>query len=192
MAIRTAASVSASVMRRGVGALSVNDFVWLQENSKEVNKITALLAKHTKTLRDDRQEAVEAEVAASARLVEIAGAETALDARQVDHDKTVEASARKLEADLEALVRRSNAVTAQEGESTARADAMNGREARMNARDLASETEMRAREEAVEARESAADECDQTQQATAADLLKRTSTIETAAKMLRQAAATLR
>ncbi len=192
MALRNAASVANVVTRRGTGALGVNDFIWLQENSKEVKKVTALLDKHIKTLRDDRQEAVKAEAAASARLAEVAEAETALDTRQAEHDETVEASARKLEADLDALIRRSNVVTTQETESGTRSAAIDGREARMNARDLASETEMRTREEAVEARESAVDEREQVQQATAADLAKRASTITTAAQMLKQAAATLR
>ncbi len=192
MAIRSSTSVAMAVKRRGASALSVDAFIWLQENSREVKKVTKLLDEHGKKARAAEQKAAEAEALASSRLAEAVKAEAALTERRDYFQGAVTKEEAKQQADRALIGRRIEAADEKNSLSDGRALHLDEREKTLAARVRDREAEFQAREEAVEARDTAADEREQAQQSLGADLNKRALTIDTAAKILNQAAASLR
>ena len=191
MAIRSTASVVATVKRRGVGALGVDDFIWLQENKGEVKKVQALLKQHGEDALAAEQKAREAESSATNSLAKLREAAAELDQRLAEFEKSATEVLTKQQAATELLTRRLKAAKDQNSAADSRMTALDARAKALDAQERDRETELSAREEVLETRESRAEEREEAQLNLAADLKKRQSTIETAAKMLKQAAASL-
>jgi hypothetical protein len=186
MAVKNAASVAAVAARRGAGALSVADHIWLQENGKSVKAVTKEIEKVAKVARAATKAATEAEAAAATRLAAAEAAEgAALTAASTLEVKATRASA-KHEREVAGLNSRMLAVVNSEGGRHNRERLMDERDSKFEADGLAREAEYAEREKAIETREGVADEIDTAQHNKASDLNDREAAILSVETMAKQ------
>ena len=188
MADRVSAGV---IMRRGMGGLSPSEYKYLLDNA---DKVDAILER----INEIRDMAKAAEQAAAARVTEAEAAEeklaeheAALVKERADLETATADAANQHQHDMDALGRRTREVMDKETASTERATALDAREQEIEDHGRDRESEFQEREQALESQQTAADERDQGLHEQASDLNERQTRLETAAKMVRQAAASL-
>lgn len=179
------------ILRRGTDGMRPSQLQYLLDNA---GKVDAILDE----IEARRAVFLKTEAAAKARLDEAEKAGVGLLAREtvlVEGRADLEADIVKAEAkhraDMAALNRRTGEVTVQETAAIERATALDAREQEIEDRGRAQEEQHRGRLEAVEAQEAAAEERDQALVKQSAGLDQRQNRLQTVAKMVKQAAASL-
>ena len=179
------------ILRRGVESLGNDAMAYLLKNKEQVQRINDDF--------DSRRTAlIEQHAATQAEIAKLEEKETGLAAVKASMDEISESiKADRDAADAEhnnamgALTRRTREVTDKEAASDACSTALDAREQEIEDHGRVQEDELRGRLEAVEAQETAAEERDGVLQKQAVALNERHQRLETAAKMVKQAVASL-
>ncbi len=180
-----------SILRRGVEGMSP---LQLQELSKDKDKLQALwneIEKRVASLREMRGMAQALGVEVERREAAVKDGEAVLVKRRTDLEAEIVDLTLSRQASAEALARRTREVAERQVSATERETALAAREQEIEDHGRTREAELRTREEAIEAQEAIAEKRDEVQQKQVRESNERQRRLETAASMVRQAAASL-
>lgn len=179
------------LLRRGTGGLTPAQLKDLLDNAPKVQAILddidarrAVFLETEKKTGAAADAAEKAEAAVAKREAAVAKDRAALQGESAE-------AAKKHQADMGALGRRTREVAGKEAASTERTTALDARERKIETCGRTRENELRGREEALEAQEAAAEEREREMHQQATDINGHQRRIETAAAMVKKAVAAL-
>ncbi len=180
------------ILRRGVGSLGNDAMEYLLKNKDHVQRINDDFDSR-RTVLIEQHAATQAEIAKLEKTeADLAGREGAAVKAQDDFTAATAKADKKHQADGDALARRTSEVVAKETASIERTEALDAREREIGDKAMAQENQIRGRLEALEAQEAAAEERERIILKADVDVTARQKRIETAVKIVKQAAASLR